>query len=60
MKYNICPYCGAHLDFGEPCDCKEEQRTPQKAEKGGDGEDNRVTLAGRAIPRNGHRPVRVG
>lgn len=22
MKYRICPYCGAHLDFGEVCDCQ--------------------------------------
>lgn len=21
MKYKVCPYCGAHLDFGERCDC---------------------------------------
>lgn len=22
--YNICPDCGAHLDPGEPCDCKDK------------------------------------
>lgn len=21
MKYQICPWCGNHLDFGEKCDC---------------------------------------
>lgn len=21
MKYKVCPHCGAHLDFGEKCDC---------------------------------------
>ncbi|MCM1179948.1 MAG: hypothetical protein NC347_06810 [Clostridium sp.] len=21
--YNVCPNCGAHLDPGEPCDCKD-------------------------------------
>lgn len=21
--YNICPKCGAHLDFGEKCDCED-------------------------------------
>ena len=26
MKYVICPRCGNHLDFGEKCDCEEEQR----------------------------------
>lgn len=24
MKYAICPRCGAHLDFGEVCDCRNE------------------------------------
>lgn len=24
MKYAICPDCGAHLDFGEVCDCRNE------------------------------------
>lgn len=22
MKYRICEYCGDHLDFGEPCSCR--------------------------------------
>lgn len=22
MYYNECPYCGAHLDPCEPCDCE--------------------------------------
>ncbi len=22
--YRTCPYCGAHLDPGETCDCKEK------------------------------------
>lgn len=25
MYYNVCPECGAHLDPGEPCDCKDEK-----------------------------------
>jgi len=25
MKYNTCPYCGDHLDFGERCDCQQER-----------------------------------
>lgn len=28
--YRVCPYCGAHLDAGETCDCrqmKQERRT---------------------------------
>lgn len=24
MGYKICPYCGAALDPGEKCDCREE------------------------------------
>lgn len=24
MCYRVCPYCGAHLDFGEKCDCTEK------------------------------------
>ena len=23
MKYRICEKCGAHLDFGEHCDCED-------------------------------------
>lgn len=30
--YRICPYCGAALDPGERCDCKEES-IGQKAEE---------------------------
>lgn len=25
MKYKVCEYCGAHLDFGEVCDCKKRK-----------------------------------
>ena len=24
MGYKTCPYCGAHLDPGETCDCRDE------------------------------------
>ncbi len=27
MGNNICPYCGAHLDPGEKCDCREDDKT---------------------------------
>ena len=36
MKYKICPYCGAHLDFGEKCDCinyEDENGTQQEVSK---------------------------
>lgn len=29
--YKECPYCGAHLDPGERCDCKEQQNERQQA-----------------------------
>lgn len=28
--YRKCQYCGAHLDPGERCDCKNEQKPEQK------------------------------
>lgn len=28
--YHTCPYCGAHLDPGERCDCQ-EKKSQQKA-----------------------------
>lgn len=27
MGYETCPYCGANLDAGEKCDCREEEDT---------------------------------
>ena len=30
MKYVICPYCGAHLDFGETCDCQKDNKDTKK------------------------------
>jgi hypothetical protein len=27
MQYKICRDCGAHIDFGESCDCKKEAAT---------------------------------
>lgn len=29
MQYQTCPYCGAHLDFGERCDCRDEKKPLQ-------------------------------
>lgn len=31
--YRECPHCGAHLDAGEICDCREPRRKPQAAEE---------------------------
>ena len=29
MYYNECPFCGANLDPGEPCDCQDSRRRKQ-------------------------------
>lgn len=29
--YNVCPHCGANLDPGERCDCKEQQSERRQA-----------------------------
>lgn len=26
MKYVVCDRCGSHLDYGETCDCEEEDK----------------------------------
>lgn len=34
MGYKTCPYCGAHLDPDEACDCREEDTaTPQETKE---------------------------
>lgn len=30
MKYRSCERCGASLDFGEKCDCMEEERIRER------------------------------
>lgn len=57
MKYNTCPYCGDHLDFGERCDC--QQRTGA-AEAGEDGEQiagDKPAAAGGELPRSLYKAV---
>lgn len=29
MQYQTCPRCGAHLDYGERCDCGDEKEPPR-------------------------------
>lgn len=63
MKFSICPDCGAHLDFGEPCDCKETQPEAGKAEepaKGGECYGTHPTATGRKLPRSGDKAVGMG
>ena len=33
MKYRICQRCGAHLDYGERCDCEEQEKQRESDEK---------------------------
>ncbi len=32
MGYKTCPYCGAHLDPGETCDCQKETAQSDQGE----------------------------
>ena len=32
--YRICPFCGAALDPGERCDCRERTESEQRENKG--------------------------
>lgn len=36
MGYKICPYCGAHLDPGERCDCQDEENATSQRKEGPD------------------------
>lgn len=61
MKFNICPDCGAHLDFGEVCDCKEGPEASRSAAgRGGEQDGGNITAAGGAVPRLADNAVRVG
>lgn len=30
MIFRTCEYCGAHLDPGEPCDCRKEEAAERR------------------------------
>lgn len=32
--YRVCPYCGAHLDAGEICDCRQTTQKKSAAPTG--------------------------
>lgn len=34
MQYQTCPHCGAHLDFGERCDCRDKKKPPPRRQSG--------------------------
>lgn len=43
--YRTCPYCGAHLDPGEVCDCQGKEKTPASAANTGEGKAEHVNHA---------------
>ncbi len=40
--YRVCPRCGAHLDPGEVCDCREQEKTVRGAANTTDGRVEKV------------------
>lgn len=51
MKFNICPDCGAHLDFGEVCDCKEGPEASRSAAGRGGEQDGARAYAEHKLER---------
>ena len=43
--YRICPHCGAHLDPGEVCDCRDKEKTPAGAANTDEGKVEQVDKA---------------
>lgn len=43
--YRTCPYCGANLDPGEVCDCRDKERAAQGAANTQDGKVEHVDHA---------------
>ena len=35
--FKACPHCGAHLDPGEVCDCRDNEEAPASAANAGEG-----------------------
>lgn len=44
--FNTCPICGAHLDPGERCTCREAEERPQRK-----GQRDRAGKTGGSDPR---------
>ena len=38
--YRVCPFCGAHLDPGERCDCQEKEEDRSGAANAGTVQEN--------------------
>lgn len=43
--YRTCPHCGAHLDSGERCDCREAKNTALDATNIQDGSAEQIHKA---------------
>lgn len=41
--YRICPDCGAYLDFGERCDCQDEEKAAPVLEHRNGQVDQKLT-----------------
>lgn len=59
MKYNTCPYCGSHLDFGERCDCRQEKGAAETGKGGEQRVGDKPATSGRVLPRHEYLPARV-
>lgn len=60
MKYTVCPVCGAHLDFGETCDCKGNASRDDSDEKGGGRHGGGTVVGGGAVSWHSDRTVGAG
>jgi hypothetical protein len=49
--YRECPYCHAHLDPGEQCDCRADE-APDEPSDESPGEDSDEEPEGRDYPEN--------
>lgn len=43
--YHTCPRCGAHLDPGERCDCRGNEKTPVSAANADEGGVEQIATA---------------
>lgn len=59
MQYRICPYCDAHLDPGERCDCQDKkiEAAPLQRER---PQAKTPTASLAELPREVKRPGRYG
>lgn len=45
MMYRTCPYCGAHLDFGESCECTSDTEQETDFSREEESEDEKEPVA---------------